>query len=607
MNLTPRSTRTRLTAVVVSAVLIALAPGLDVVAAKRNNDGRRAPTTKTVAARTTTVPKTKTAPAPTTTLAPPTATVPVSTTTVPAPTTTVPTTTVPTTTTVPVAVVAEPAPSAQPVTGAYTSYDWNQAIADFTARAAASYPTSLSDVVAQIGADDMWAAGYTGAGIDVAVIDTGVAPIAELSTTNVFVGPDLSFEGNIDAVAGLDTFGHGTHVAGIVAGRTPGADPLKPKKGDFIGVAPDARIVSVKVADNTGAVDVSQVIAAIDWVVQNRHTNGLDIRVLNLSYNTNGTQSAVVDPLSKAVENAWNHGIFVVVSAGNEGLLSFGLANPATNPRVMAVSSARLDPAYGWVNPLWAPSGNGRRNPDLLAPGVSIMSLRTPGSRIDTEHPEGRVAADDRLFLGSGTSQSTAVVSGAAALLLQQRPNLTPDQLKGLLTSTATDTYQFEAVKGNGVVDLSAAMKAGVQQPAAVAPLATGLGSLEASRGTDHVTLGGQLLIGEYTVTGAKWDPKAWVKASEAGTAWSGADDWSGSTWSGSTWSGSTWSGSTWSGSTWSGSTWSGSTWSGSTWSGSTWSGSTWSGSTWSGSTWSGSTWSGSTWSGSTWSGSTWS
>ena len=87
---------------------------------------------------------------------------------------------------------------------------------------------SLATVVDQIGADDMWAAGYTGEGVDVAVIDTGIAPVAELSTTDVFVGPDLSFEGGVDAVAGLDTYGHGTHMIGIIAGRTPGADPLRP-------------------------------------------------------------------------------------------------------------------------------------------------------------------------------------------------------------------------------------------------------------------------------------------------------------------------------------------------------------------------------------------
>jgi serine protease AprX len=441
---------------------------------------------------------------------------------------------------------------------------------------------SMATVVTQIGADDMWAAGYTGDGVDVAVIDTGVAPVAELSTTDVFVGPDLSFESGVDEVAGLDTYGHGTHMIGIIAGRTPGADPLHPKPNDFIGVAPDAGIVSVKVADNTGAVDVSQVIAAIDWVVQNRTTNGLNIRVLNLSYNTTGTQRYVDDPLSKAIENAWNHGIVVVVSAGNEGRAAYGLANPATNPKVLAVSAAELFTGYGWGVPAWAPSGDTVRNPDLIAPGVSIASLRVPGSRIDIDHPGGRVTGDDRLFLGSGTSQAAAVTSGAVALLLEQRPELTPDQVKGLLNANAAPVFEKVIFKGHGLLDLAAAMKAPSPTTTQTFTPATGLGTLEASRGTDHVTIGDTVLTGEYTVTGAAWDPKAWVQASEAGTAWSGDDDWSGSTWSGSTWSGSTWSGSTWSGSTWSGSTWSGSTWSGSTWSGSTWSGSTWSGSSWS-------------------------
>ena len=457
---------------------------------------------------------------------------------------------------------------------------------------------SLAEVTSQIGADDMWAHGFTGAGVDVAVIDTGVAPVRELSTSNIFVGPDLSFEGAVDEVAGLDTHGHGTHMIGIIAGKTPGADPLDQQPGDFVGVAPDARIVSVKVADNTGAVDVSQVIAAIDWVVQHRNTNGLNIRVLNLSYNTAGTQHYVDDPLSKAVENAWNHGIAVVVSAGNEGRGAHTLANPATNPHVIAVSAAGLW-RHEWYAPTWAPSGDGVRNPDLVAPGDSIASLRVPGSRVDTEHPEGRIAGDDRLFYGSGTSQAAAVVSGAAALLLQQRPYLTPDDLKHLLTETATEMDEWQELAGNGALDLTAAMTTKFEPVHQTWTPSTGLGLLEASRGTDHVTIGGEPLVGEYTVTGAAWDPEAWVAASESATAWSGEDDWSGSTWSGSTWSGSTWSGSTWSGSTWSGSTWSGSTWSGSTWSGSTWSGSTWSGSTWSGSTWSGSTWSGSTWSGS--------
>ncbi len=413
---------------------------------------------------------------------------------------------------------------------------------------AADEHTSLATIVAQIGADDMWAAGYTGAGVDVAVIDTGVAPVTELSTSDVFVGPDLSFEGGVDELAGLDSFGHGTHMIGIIAGRTPGADPLAPRDGDFIGVAPDAGVVSVKVADNTGAVDVSQVIAAIDWVVQNRNTNGLNIRVLNLSYNTSGIQSYRDDPLSKAVENAWHHGIVVVVSAGNEGHGSKGLANPATNPYVLAVSSAVKTPRWDWYIPSWAPTGDRTRNPDVVAPGVSVMSLRVPGSRIDTTDARwGRVPGDDRLFFGSGTSQSAAVVSGAAALLLQQRPDMTPDQLKQLLTSTAAPVDDRVSLTGSGVIDLAAAMNARAGDADQRWRVATGLGSLEAARGENHVGSGDAMLVGEFTVTGAPWDAPAWVAVSESATAWTGADDWSGSTWSGSTWSGSTWSGSSWS------------------------------------------------------------
>ncbi len=415
---------------------------------------------------------------------------------------------------------------------------------------------SLADVARQIGADRMWAAGYTGAGVDVAIVDTGVAPVGELSTTSVLVGPDLSFEGGATAVAGLDTFGHGTHLAGIIAGRTPGADPLHPRPGDVIGIAPDARLVSVKIADNTGSVDVSQAIAAIDWVVQHRTSAGMNIRVLNLAYHTSGTQSPLVDPLSKAVENAWKHGIVVVVAVGTDGRSEHRLANPAINPYVIAVSAAKLDNDRKWKVPTWATSGDKDRSPDLIAPGASIESLRDPGSRIDTEYPSGRVAGDDRLFLGSGSSQAAAVVSGAAALLLQQRPDLTPDQVKSILLSSARDIKQNAKLQGNGLVDLAAAMSTQPAPEGQSWPAASGLGSLEAARGDDHVTIDGQLLVGETTVTGAAWNPQAWVTASESATAWSGPE-WSWSPWSGSSWSGSSWSGSSWSGSSWSGSSWS--------------------------------------------------
>jgi serine protease AprX len=110
-------------------------------------------------------------------------------------------------------------------------------------------------------------------------------------------GPDLSFESQSDELRYLDTYGHGTHLAGIIAGNDGTED-------GFRGVAPGARVVNVKVANYEGAVDVSQVIAAIDWVVQHRNDNGMNIRVINLAYGTDSTQSPMLDPLSFAVEQA---------------------------------------------------------------------------------------------------------------------------------------------------------------------------------------------------------------------------------------------------------------------------------------------------------------
>jgi subtilase family protein len=471
---------------------------------------------------------------------------------------------------------------------------------------------SVYNVTSTIKANDLWKMGYTGAGVDVALIDSGVVPVNGLTAPGkVILGPDLSFESQADNLRYLDTFGHGTHMAGIIAGKDDGVSSISDltSHDNFAGVAPDSRIVSIKVATTTGATDISQVLAAIDWVVQHRSDNGMNIRVLNLSFGTDGVQDYTLDPLTYAAEVAWRRGIVVVVAAGNSGYGTAKLNNPAYDPYVIAVGAddTRGTPTTGDdVIPDWSSRGDGTRNPDVVAPGKSVASLRDVNSTIDSTHPEGRV--NSRYFRGSGTSQAAAAISGAAALLLQQRPNLTPDQVKRLLVTTATPLPAADPVaQGAGLVQLKAAAQAPTPNYTQNFPLAQGTGSIEASRGSAHVVSpDGVTLTGEQDIFGNPWDGSTWSGSSWSGSTWSGGV-WNGSTWSGSTWSGSTWSGSTWSGSTWSGSTWSGSTWSGSTWSGSTWSGSTWSGSTWSGSSWSGSTWSGSTWSGSTWSGSSWS
>jgi serine protease AprX len=470
--------------------------------------------------------------------------------------------------------------------------------------------TPLPDMAAVgqvVGAPSAWAAGATGHGVDVAMVDTGVTPVPGLNGPNKLVyGPDLSFDSQDPATAHWDGYGHGTAIAGIIAGNDGTADGYK-------GIAPDARLVSVKVGASNGATDVSQMIAGIDWVTQHAHDDGMNIRVLNLSLGTNAVQPYQLDPLAHAAEQAWKHGIVVVVAVGNDGTATPNVANPASDPYLLAVGAEDPMGTVSSDDDVVAPfsqRGTGYRHADVVAPGTYVMGLLSPGSFLANAYPAAVLG--NRFLRGSGTSQATAVVSGVVADLLSARPGLTPDQVKAILTLSATRIATTKAnFVGSGLVQLPAAL--GMPMPGWVRqfwPASDGGGSLEQARGTSHVSTGGVALTGEQDIFGHAWNSAAIAALENSASAWNGGvfngSTWSGSTWSGSTWSGSTWSGSTWSGSTWSGSTWSGSTWSGSTWSGSTWSGSTWSGSTWSGSTWSGSTWTGSAWSGNDWLGATW-
>ncbi len=466
---------------------------------------------------------------------------------------------------------------------------------------------SMQNITAADGVQAWWNAGYTGSGVDVAVIDTGVAPVAGLDAPGkVINGPDLSFESQNPSLQHLDTNGHGTFMAGLIAGNDGQA-------GGYRGVAPGARIISLKVGVADGGVDVSQVIAAIDWVVQHRHDSGMNIRVLNLSYGTNAAQPYDVDPLAYAVEQAWKAGIVVVAAAGNsgyqKGATSQPLADPAYDPQILAVGAAdTMASAATWddqVAPYSANAAscsNGCRAPDLVAPGTHLQGLRVVGSYIDQNNPEGIVS--DRYFRGSGTSEAAAFASGAVADLLQRFPELTPDQVKAMLTSSCDRLSSFNWKQaGCGELDMGKLLS--VSPPSFWAAQqynapSTGTGLLEGSRGTDHISMNGVVLQGEKDIFGKPFVSAAMAALEAAGSSWSGGM-WNGSSWSGSSWSGSSWSGSSWSGSSWSGSSWSSLVWSASSWSGSSWSGSSWSGSSWSGSSWSGSSWSGDRWLGASW------
>ncbi len=465
----------------------------------------------------------------------------------------------------------------------------------------ASDVNSMYNIEQMDGAHAYWNAGYTGQGVGVAVIDSGVTPVDGLTTPGKVVnGPDLSFESQVPSLRNLDTFGHGTHMAGIIAGRDSAVTSVSSSDTThFLGMAPDAQIVNVKVADALGQTDVSQVLAAIDWVVQHQNDNGMNIGVINLSYGTDSSQSYVLDPLAYAAEQAWLHGIVVVVAAGNEGNWSNGLDDPAIDPYVIAVGAANTNNTtmVRYHSPAgFTSEGDGTRNPDLSAPGTHVVSLRDPGSFVDDQFGSTAGVAN-RFFLGSGSSQAAAIVSGAAALLLSQRPNLTPDQVKALLDTHTHYMSGRTSLKGSGELDLAAVLNAATPTVTQTWPTANGTGSLDASRGSAHVVgTDGSALTGEQDIFGNAVNTSA-LAASEAT-----ASAWNGGTFNGASWSGSSWSGASWSGASWSGASWSGASWSGASWSGASWSGASWSGSSWSGASWSGASWSGSSWSEYDWS-----
>jgi subtilisin family serine protease len=483
-------------------------------------------------------------------------------------------------------------------------------------QAAAYAPTtdagSLYNTTLATGAQAYWKAGYTGKGIDVAVIDTGTAPVPGLAGTGKLVnGPDLSFESQAPNLRYLDTYGHGTHMAGIIAGRGDAAVAGR-YAGDttnFLGMAPDARIVSVKVADSMGAADVSQVIAAIDWVVQNKTTGGLNIRVLNLSFGTNTNHPYTIDPLCHAVEAAWRKGITVVAATGNAGYYMTpggpGLTSPARDPYVLSVGAtdnmrtlSTSDDRVASFSSSGVVAVGGTKNPDLVAPGKSIISLGVPGSFIDQTYGWAG-AVTGGYMRGSGTSQATAVVSGAAALVLQKHPTWTNNQVKALLTMTARPLMAgtlTAAAQGKGTLDLAKALSTTSVTASYRYTDSSGAGSLDGARGTARLVDNGVVLNGEKDIFGDAVSTATLASKRTAGTAWTGGT-WNGRMWSGSSFSGSNWTATTWTGRMWSGRMWSSVDFSGRMWSGRMWSAGTWTGRMWSGTHWSGNTWSSAGWS----------
>ena len=348
------------------------------------------------------------------------------------------------------------------------------------------------------------------------------------------------------------------------------------------GIAQGSRIVSLKVAGATGETNVAQIIAAIEWVVEHKNDPGINIRVLNLSFGfTANTAGGVA--LAAAVERAWLAGIVVVAAAGNRGN-NHELDSPAISPYVISVGAIEMYDVLGLQDSmtLWSSGGGPNRQPDVVAPGRSIVSYRVEGSMLDHLHPEAVVA--ERYFRGSGTSQSAAVVSGWVAALLSRRPTLTPDQVKFLLTDRAVDVAIGSTIDGFGKIN-----------PRAIAS--------DPRRDARQL---GECKLGKLMNCPVRFAPVQVFPPAIPAAGFDGMVPPSGASWSGGSWNGASWSGGSWNGASWSGASWSGASWSGGTWSGASWSSASWSGASWSGASWSGASWSGASWSGVSWSGDTW-
>ena len=329
--------------------------------------------------------------------------------------------------------------------------------------------TLLETAAPTIGTSPEWESGFTGKGVTIAILDTGIHPHPDLVTPNNRI---VAF---YDAIQGktepYDDNGHGTHVAGCSAGGGTSSG------GKYKGPAYEASVIGVKVLDASGQGSVSDIIDGVQWCVQHKDTYG--IRILNLSLGGPASESYRNDPLCQALEKAWKAGLAVFVAAGNEGPGAGTIGTPAIHPVLVTVgatddrnSISDTDDAIASFSSR-GPTIDGLVKPDIVSPGVNIISLRSPGSTLDKAYPQRRV--DEHYFSLSGTSMATPICAGAAALLIQAKPTLTPDELKTALLAGAKDLFNSPNEAGKGYVNLPGAFEAigkeSEQPPTTPAPL----------------------------------------------------------------------------------------------------------------------------------------
>ena len=341
-----------------------------------------------------------------------------------------------------------------------------------------------------------------GAGVRIALVDTGVSDTAALNRASgrLVDAVDASTPGSL-RTGGVypDGYGHGTFMASVLAGG-----PVPGTNGAALGVAPGATVLNVRVANPDGSTSLSRVLGGLEWIAE--HPSQVDVANLALSYD--GPQKKYgADPLTDAVDKVRNAGVTVVVASGNNSRKQLG--DPGFDP--LALTAGALDATTGRVAGFSASdSVYGYEKPDLVASGVDVLGMLPTGSVIEqqpsTKHlPNG-------LFRGSGTSQATAVTSGLAALLLAAHPDATPAQVKASLRCAATDLPGHR--DGAGSVAATSTLCAGPD---------------------------GRKLDGSGDGTGeASFDANAWAANAWAANAWA-ANAWAANAWAANAWAAGDW------------------------------------------------------------------
>ena len=386
----------------------------------------------------------------------------------------------------------------------------------------------------------------------IAIVDSGIDPAHTADFGNRVLGQvNLA---SLTPNSPGDGYGHGTFVAGIAAGAAPG----------YAGVAPKANLLSVDVMNDQGQATISDVVNACDWILANKST--YNIQVANFSLHATNRASVMFDPIDQAVEKLWLNGVVVVAAAGNYATDAQNTPSgvnfaPGNDPFVITVGAADIGTSVGvgddnvapWS--AWGYTGDGFMKPDLGAPGRYIVGPVTAGGGLALARPD-KVVKPGYMQL-SGTSFSAPMVAGAAAILRQQNPSWTPDQVKGALMVTATPVPQVKpGALGVGELNIVRARMYRKVPPNPNAGLDQFL-----TQASDGSTVFNAAAWQSAAKSNAAWDSAAWSDAAWSDAAWASAA-WSDAAWSDAAWASAAWGDAAWSDAAWSDAAWSDAAWS---------------------------------------------